>query len=160
MPMLARLFGILFSVVQTMCEFRQKWVGMQFGRFFHKLIWSPCLRGQLSIKSSSLYTYMYVYIYAYIYVYIYVDSSENFNIDELTVSPLYTKTHLSCLTLRCRHCYTDEIYVLCRYVNIGIHLHWIPPLLSTEKRSFCYIFQQRESLILFQFRQEQAWIGG
>jgi hypothetical protein len=34
----------LCSTVKFMHWLWQKWVGRHFGRFFHKLIWSPCFR--------------------------------------------------------------------------------------------------------------------
>jgi hypothetical protein len=36
-----QIFELLFSAVKVMHKFKQKCVGLHFGRFFHKLIWSP-----------------------------------------------------------------------------------------------------------------------
>jgi hypothetical protein len=38
----AHIFWPIFSTVKFRYYFRQIWVGLRFGRFFHKLIWSPC----------------------------------------------------------------------------------------------------------------------
>jgi hypothetical protein len=37
-------FGLLFSTIKTMYNFHKKRIWLNFGLFFHKLIWSPCLR--------------------------------------------------------------------------------------------------------------------
>jgi hypothetical protein len=36
-------YGTTFSMVQVMCHFWEKMIGLYFGRLFHELIWSPRL---------------------------------------------------------------------------------------------------------------------
>jgi hypothetical protein len=38
----AQNFGVLFSTEKVTNYYFKKWVGLHFGRFYHKLIWSPC----------------------------------------------------------------------------------------------------------------------
>jgi hypothetical protein len=43
-PEEAHIFGILFSPEKNYALILKRWFGLQFGRFFQKLIWSPCCR--------------------------------------------------------------------------------------------------------------------
>jgi hypothetical protein len=38
----SHIFWLLFPYVSFSIHFDKKWVGLHFGRFFRKLIWSPC----------------------------------------------------------------------------------------------------------------------
>jgi hypothetical protein len=38
---IAQIIGLLFSTVKAVHYFHKKWIGLHFGRLFHKRIWSP-----------------------------------------------------------------------------------------------------------------------
>jgi hypothetical protein len=48
-----QIFGQLFRRFRLCINFDKKMVGLYFGRFFHHLIWSPCLRGTFYLLTYS-----------------------------------------------------------------------------------------------------------
>jgi hypothetical protein len=42
MTEVVQILGLLFPQYKLRVDFSKKWVGIHFGRLFHKLIWSPC----------------------------------------------------------------------------------------------------------------------